>query len=297
MNDLIACLLPELTQMDGDTKETVKSGWHALLSLGYEQAVGKTILANRQHRGPLVVQKPLYPEGGEVCHTIILHPPGGIAGGDTLDIRVALDYDSKVLLTTPGAGKWYRSAGHHARQQLHFTVARDAVLEWLPQETILFDGALARMQMDVELELDAVFLGWEILCLGRAASGEKFTRGHLAQTLRIRLSGKPVWQEFGHLQGSDALMQSPMGLAGCTVTGTFMMAGKSIPAVLLQQCREVAVDAADEHCGITVLPDVLIARYLGHKSESAKRYFIVLWKLLRPYANGREAVVPRIWQT
>lgn len=280
------------------TNTAKTKGWEAFLKLGYVHEANRTYLANRQHRGPLVVQKPLYPEGSEVCHTIVLHPPGGIAGGDTLDIRVALDSASKVLLTTPGAGKWYRSAGSHARQHLHFTVARDAVLEWLPQETILFDGALARMQMDVELEQGGVFLGWEILCLGRAASGEKFAHGHLAQTLRISLAGKPVWQEFGRLQAGDAIMQSPAGLAGCSVTATFMMAGKAIPAELLNQCRELTVDAAaDEHSGITVLPDVLIARYLGHKSESAKRYFIALWKLLRPYANGRQAAVPRIWQT
>lgn len=274
------------------------AGWDALLSLGYEQVQDKTVLAHRQHHGPLVVQKALYPEGNAVCHTIVLHPPGGIAGGDTLDIRARLDGGSHALLTSPGAGKWYRSGGHHASQHLRFTLAKDSVLEWLPQETILFDGASARMNMEVELEQGATFMGWEILCFGRAASGEKFERGHLRQTTRINLAGKPVWREFGDLRGGDPLMQSPAGLAGCTVSGTLILAGKTVPAELLEACREIAVrEEDDERCGVTVLPDVLIARYLGHRSESARRYFVALWQVLRPYAVNRQASIPRIWRT
>jgi urease accessory protein len=275
-----------------------KKGWDALLSLGYAYASGKTTLVHRQHHGPLMVQKALYPEGSAVCHSIILHPPGGIAGGDTLAVSLRLEPYSQALLTSPGAGKWYRSSGSYASQQLRFSVEENAVLEWLPQETILFDGALSRMNMEVELAQGAVFMGWEILCLGRAASGEKFNHGHLNQRVRIKFAGKPIWQEFGNLQGGDALMNSPAGLAGCTVTATLILAGKAIPAELLNLCREVAVDGmAGEHCGITVLPDVLIARYLGNKSEAAKQYFTALWTILRPYAAGRQAVIPRIWQT
>ena len=299
-NDLVACLPLERTQLQAQVKDTMhhKTGWDALLSLGYAYSLGKTSMVHRQHHGPLMVQKPLYPEGSAVCHTIVLHPPGGIAGGDTLEIRVVLDRASQVLLTSPGAGKWYRSSGNYASQKLCFALAENSVLEWLPQETILFDGALGRTNMAVELALGAVFMGWEILCLGRTAAGEKFNHGHLHQRVRINFAGKPIWQEFGNLTGGDAFMTSPAGLAGCSVTATLMVAGKAIPADLLKLCREVAVDEmAGEYCGITVLPDVLIARYLGHKSEAAKRYFIALWTILRPHAMGRQATVPRIWNT
>lgn len=298
-HELVACRPTENIQVQAQVNDVAhKKGWDALLSLGYAHATGKTTLVHRQHHGPLMVQKALYPEGSAVCHSIVLHPPGGIAGGDTLEIRVALDHGSQALLTSPGAGKWYRSSGNYASQKLRFAVAENSVLEWLPQETILFDGALARMNMEVELAQGAVFMCWEILCLGRAASGEKFNHGHLSQRVRIKLEGKPIWQEFASLMGGDALMSSPAGLAGCTVTATLILAGKAIPAELLNQCREVVVDGmAGEHCGITVLPDVLIARYLGHKSEAAKRYFIALWTILRPYAGGRQAAIPRIWQT
>lgn len=298
-NDPAADLLPELKQMHGQAECAVKSvGWNALLALGYECAADKTILARRRHHGPLVVQKPLYPEGGEVCHTIVLHPPGGIAGGDSLEIRATLDRASKVLLTSPGAGKWYRSAGAHASQRLCFTLAKDSVLEWLPQETILFDGARAQMDMQVELEQGAIFMGWEIVCLGRAAAGEKFAHGHLRQTVRINLAGRALWREYGDLAGGASLMHSPAGLAGCTVTGTLILAGKTVPPDLLEACRDIAVDdRAGEYCGVTVLPDMLIARYLGHKSEGARRYFIALWQLLRPFAAGRGVSIPRIWMT
>ncbi|WP_223247405.1 urease accessory protein UreD [Sulfuriferula sp. AH1] len=298
-DDLAASLLPELRQIRAQVKGAGKSaGWDASLALGYELTADKTVLARRQHHGPLVVQKPLYPEGSEVCHTIVLHPPGGIAGGDTLEIRVVLDRASKALLTSPGAGKWYRSAGAQASQRLNFTLAKGSVLEWLPQETILFDGARARMDMQVELEQGAMFMGWEIVCLGRAAAGERFAHGHLRQTVRINLAGKPVWREYGDLAGGAPLLHSPAGLAGCTVMGTLIFAGKTVPVSLLGACRNIAVnDHAGEHCGVTALPDVLIARYLGHKSEAAKRYFIALWQLLRPFAAGKKASIPRIWMT
>ena len=299
VKDLTAVQLAESVKLQDQIQGVAqKAGWDALLSLGYERAARRTILAYRQHHGPLVVQKALYPEGGEVCHSIVLHPPGGIAGGDTLEIRATLAEGSQALLTSPGAGKWYRSGGHHASQRLTFKLAKDSVLEWLPQETILFNGAMAHMYMDVELEQGAVFIGWEILCFGRAASGETFDHGQLRQSVHITQFGKPLWREFSNLRGGDPLLQSPAGLAGCTVAATLIVAGKTISAELLSQCRDIAVDeAAGEHCGITLLPDVLIARYLGHRSEAAKRYFIALWQLLRPVAAGRQAAIPRIWQT
>ena len=274
------------------------SGWKAFLSLGYCVEAGRTKLASRNHYGPLVVQKPLYPEGSEVCHTILLHPPGGIAGGDTLEIQINLEPASSVLVTSPGAGKWYRSAGHSAEQRLRFNIAEGGILEWLPQETILFDGAIARMDMDVMLESGAMFIGWEILCLGRSASGERFHTGRLHQTVRIHKDGKPIWGEYGHLRGGDPLLTSPAGLAGCSVTGTMLLAGKDISPDVLEACRAVEVDAAGGvYCGVTVLPNLLVARYLGHKSESARRYFTSLWQMLRPVVAGRPAVLPRIWQT
>ena len=155
--------------------EPVASSWKASLSLEFGFADQKTTLSRKVHDGPLVVQKPLYPEGHEVCHAIVVHPPGGIAGGDELSLQVKTGNGASTLLTTPGAAKWYRSAGPWAKQSVAFDV--QGALEWLPQETIVFDGALAESAYDVYLGAEAGFIGWDIVCLGRTGSGERFTRG------------------------------------------------------------------------------------------------------------------------
>ena len=151
--------------------------WRAELALRFARRDAATLLAQRQHAGPLRVQKALYPEGESVCHAIVLHPPSGIVGGDELSIRVALEAQGHALLTTPGAGKWYRSAGPWANLHNHFEVAAGACLEWLPQETIFFNGCRAAIDSEIRLAPGARYLGWDAWCLGRSASGERFTQG------------------------------------------------------------------------------------------------------------------------
>jgi len=263
--------------------DPLAAGWRAELSLGFERDAERTVLARRRHDGPLVVQKPLYPEGGEVCHAIVVHPPAGVAGGDELVLDVQTEKAAFAQLTTPGAGKWYRSAGPWAAQRLAFGVA--GTLEWLPQETIVFDGALADLSTEVRLRADARYIGWEILCLGRAGSGERFTRGTMRLGSRISRDGKLIWLERGRIDGGGRLMQSHAGLAGHCVCGTLVAAA---PNVAPQRAEGLAV---------TVLPGVLIARYLGDSTEEAKRLFVRLWSVLRPQLLGREAREPRIWRT
>ena len=276
-------------------------GWPAELVLGFVRRGEATVLAERRHRGPLRVQKALYPEGEAVCQTILLHPPAGIAGGDHLHIAVTVGDGAFAQLTTPGAGKWYRSAGPEASQTLDFSVAEGAALEWLPQETIVFSGARARMETRVSLAADSRYLGWDILCLGRAAAGERFAAGRFDLHTRIERAGRPLWLERGGVAGNDALLHSPAGWAGATVCGTLLLA---VPAVgtdpawagLLEACRTVAPADGATH-GLTALPGLLVARYLGDSSEAARHWFTRLWEMLRPVLLGRPAVIPRIWNT
>jgi urease accessory protein len=244
-------------------------------------------LAQRRAEGPLVVQKPLYPEGEEVCHAIVVHPPGGIAGGDDLRMDVKVGAHAAAVLTTPGAGKWYRSAGPWARQKLAFEVG--GTLEWLPRETIVFDGALAELECEVRLASAARYFGWEIACLGRTGSGERFSRGTLRIGTRIARDDKLLWMERGEVEGGGALMRSPVGLAGRAVFGSLIAAAPRFEPSLLSECRRIAAT--------TVLPGLLIARYLGDSTEEAFDQFRSLWSLLRPAVSGREAVEPRIWRT
>jgi urease accessory protein len=271
------------------------AGWQAALELDFERRGDATVLAGRRHRGPLRVQKPLYPEGESVCHALVLHPPAGVCGGDRLEVGVRVGAGAHALLTTPGAGKWYRSTGPEAAQALEFRVAAGAALEWLPQESIVFDGARARMAARVELEPGARFLGWEIVCLGRRGSGERFLRGWLSLANRIFREGMPLWLEQGLLEGGSPLLEAPAVLDGAAVFGTFVAAGPEIDDALLAACRAPAPEQGQG--GVTRLPRLLAARYAGDEAEAARRYFCELWRLLRPALLGRAAVPPRIWMT
>lgn len=270
--------------------------WRAELELDFAHRGEGTVLARRRHSGPLAVQKPLYPEGEAVCHAIVLHPPAGIAGGDELAIGIAVGEGAQALLTTPGAGKWYRSDGRRASQDIEIKVSPGGTAEWLPQETIVFDGAQAAMRTTVALGAGARYLGWEILCLGRAAGGERFAHGRLQLATRIVREGRLLWAEQGMLEGGSAWLASPAGFAGCTVSATLLAAGAPAEAALVADCREVGtVEGA--RCGVTALPDLVVARWLGDSGEAAREWLEGLWRRLRPAFVGREAQRPRIWNT
>lgn len=271
------------------------ANWQARLELDFAQRDTATILSRREHFGPLRVQKALYPEGDAVCHAIILHPPSGIAGGDQLDIIVRVGQGAHALLTTPGAGKWYRSAGASARQGLTFKVA--GILEWLPQENIVFDGVRAEMQTHVDLTSEACFIGMETLCLGRRAAGETFVNGVLRMENRVLRNGQPIWLERGRIDGGADLLHSPAGLAGFSVCATLLAAAPGLVPSLTALCREITVAEPGARHAVTLLPDRLLARYLGHSSEAARDWMASVWRVLRPALIGREAQLPRIWKT
>ncbi len=220
----------------------LNSPWEAELNLRFSRRDGHSLLASRSHRGPLVVQKPLYPEGKSICHAIILHPPGGIAGGDRLSLNVDVESDAHALLTTPGAGKWYKANGREASQHLGFRVHENAILEWLPQENIVYDDAQAVWNARVDLAESACYAGWEIICLGRQACGEQFRTGNLRQNLRIYRSSRLIWGEHANLKGGDNLLTSAAGLRGSPVTATFVVAAGTTPTHVQESCRAVLPD-------------------------------------------------------
>jgi len=263
--------------------EPLVSTWKASLSLHFARGDNKTVLQKKQSDGPLVVQKPLYPEGPEVCHAIVVHPPGGIAGGDELLLQAKADRDTSVLLTTPGAGKWYRTAGPWAKQKLAFDV--EGTLEWLPRETIVFNGARAGLECTVNLGPQANFIGWEVLCFGRRGSGERFDKGELRTTTRVLREGKLLFYENGRVDGGGRMMKSAAGLGGKSVFGT-MLATCSLEKL-----------KPEENMAVTQLPGLLVARYLGDSGEEALEGFAQLWSSIRPAVAGRAAVKPRIWST
>jgi urease accessory protein len=269
--------------------------WRASLALEFERRGERSVLASRIHDGPLVVQKPLYPEGDAVCHAIVVHPPAGIAGGDELDIAVRARRGAHALLTTPGAGKWYRSAGPWARQHVAIGATEASIVEWLPQETIVYDGACADIRWEAHLSSDARLIAWDIVCLGRTGSGEGFGKGRCHIETRLVRDGRLAWLERGRIEPGTSLASSPAGLAGAPVLGTMIAAAPVIEDAWLAACREVAPRSGES--AVTRLPGLLVARHRGDSTEAARMYFIELWKRLRLPVAGREAIEPRIWRT
>ena len=266
--------------------------WHAELELGYGRDGETTRPTLRRHQGPLRVQKHLYGEGPEVCQHIIVHPPGGIAGGDRLHINASLGANAWAQLTSPGAAKWYRAAGP-AYQQLELKVGAGATLEWLPQETIIYAGAQAELSTRIDLEGDARLCYWDMVALGRPASGERFDAGHFQAQLDIRRDGQLLWHERQRINGNDGLLDSPIGLAGQPVFATLLISGE-LSTELLERCRNIPSPVRGD---LTQLPGLLVARCLASEALHARAWLIELWRLLRPALLGRAAVPPRIWST
>jgi urease accessory protein len=270
--------------------------WKAELSLVFRRDGERSILAERRHEGPLIVQKPLYPEGPGVCQIVLVHAPGGIAGGDSLTVNMALDTGAHALLTTPSATKWYKANGRMAHQTARLDIADQAILEWLPGEAIIFDQANAAIASRVSLAGDAVYAGWEISCLGRRASGEAFEHGYFRQSQEIRRAGALIWNDRIAFEGGDRMLTSPVGLGGKHVFGSMAVAKPgTLPVELLDACRELTPQ--DGEGRVTALPDIVSVRYLGASAEQARHYFEALRGLLRPWYAGRPAHPPRLWAT
>lgn len=267
--------------------------WRAELALDYRLQAGRTVVG-RRHRGPLQVQKALYPEGEALAHTLLIHPPGGIAGGDELSIDVAVRPGAQALITTPGATRWYKANGRQAAQRVALRVEGGA--EWLPQEAIVYDQAQVRSEIEIDLAEDAAMLGWDIVALGRTASGESFAHGGFAQTIRLRQAGELHWIERTRLAGGDALLDSPIGLAGHAVFGCLWAAGPRWSDAHLEGLRE---RLPAESLPITRLaPRLLVGRALGATARQVRCLLEAAWSELRPLVfAGRTASAPRIWAT
>ncbi len=271
----------------------------AKLSLKFAAIDATTRLVERDHFGPLLVQKPLYPEGQKVCHVVIIHPPGGVVGGDQLEISTQVGASANAQITTPGATKWYKANGHTSHQKIRIDVNKGGALEWVPQETIFYNHANVEIDHQVTLEDDAIYVGCEILCFGRTSSGEIFNSGQIKQRTSIQRNNKMLWLEQIGLQGESSTMNGPLALSGKTVCATLILTGKTIPQPLIDLAREEAKKITKEggQVGISQLKSIVVARYLGDSSEVARHIMLRVWGLFRPEILGRAAIVPRMWNT
>lgn len=271
------------------------TGWEAKLTLGFRKVGTRTVLVQREHTGPLRVQRPFYPEGEDLCHVYVLHPPGGLAGGDQVRVDVRVERGARALLTTPAATKFYRTTGRVAQQINRVSVESGAACEWLPQETIVFGGARAVTRTRVELADDARFAGWDVTCLGRPAAGDGFLAGTYTSGFEIWRGGQPFF--IDRAVCSREVLSASWGLRSCPVFGTFVL----VPALpretmgLLRQRVRLA-DAAETFAASS-LRDVTVCRYLGGSTQRALQCFQEVWQIVRPQLFGRPASAPRIWLT
>ncbi len=275
-------------------------GWKAQLSLHYSHAQGHTS-AHDRHEGPLRVLQRLYPEGPAICHHVVLHPPGGVVGGDELHLYATLDADAHALITTPGATRFYRTEEHPALQSVRLQLAPGARLEWLPLEAIAHSGCLAESRVVAQLAPGAEMLAWDVLALGLPSASQPFDAGSFTQHLEVQ----GAWLERGRLDAHDhALLQSPMGLAGHTTCATlWWAAGEALSAARRTRLLELAREVVAAHplaalAGVTApQPGVVVLRALARRVEPVMSLLNQVRAVWRKEVWGLDATPPRIWQT
>ena len=274
--------------------------WHAHLQLDYTHTAGKTV-ARHQHDGPLRVLQSLYPEGDGICHNVLVHPPGGLVGGDLLDIHIAAKAGAHGLVTTPGATRFYKSDGEPALQRTSIALQGDARLEWLPMEAICYNGCLAENHLRLTLEDSAEFIGWDITALGLPQAKLPFERGSFCQHIEV----PGLWLERGQLDAADArLMRGPLGLAGhhC-MASIFCVTAQPMKRDRKQRVLDAARALIDLHplhatAGATSPNDrVVVVRVLAPLTEPATHLVRQIWTAWRHALWDQTAAPPRIWAT
>ena len=270
--------------------------WEAKLNLKFEYKNDRTILTNRRHHGPLLVQKPFYPEQPDCCHVYLIHPPAGIVGGDSLTIEASIGEYAHGLITTPAATKFYRSNGFLSSQTQIFNLAPNAILEWLPQETIYFNSANAESKTRINANIDSNLIAWEIQCLGRPTNKEDFLDGHCMQKLEIWVDNKPLFLECNRLTGNSNILNSAWGLRSNKSIGTLVTTDNKQNS-LLEIVKEHASSFTTITHGCTRLNGYILIRAMAHYAEELKAFFVSMWEIIRPSLLKLETCPPRIWQT
>lgn len=272
--------------------------WHAALSLNHRREGPRTTV-RYEHTGPLRILKSLYPEGEAICHNVIVHPPGGLVGGDVLDIRVRVDGDAHALVSTPGATRFYESDDLQATQRVTLDLAAGARLEWLPLEALAYPGCRALNQLTATLAPGAELLAWDVTALGLPASDKPFSRGRITQ--RLQLPGR--WLEQVHIDASDhRLLASPLGLAGQRCLGSLLFAvGEPLERARREHLLEAVRSALQNMpSGVQAAatcpnPHLLLVRALAPVVEPLVNTLQGCWAALRQEAWTLKPVPPRIW--
>lgn len=276
--------------------------WAARLELEVACREGRTVPVVRRHLGPLRLLKGYRHRGPDrdCWEQIVVHPPGGIAAGDTLDIRARAGAGSHLLLTAPGAAKWYRGrAEADARQLLRLEIEPGGHLEWMPMETIVYDGARVAIENNLHVREGASLIAGDLVCLGRPAGALPFRRGSFRQVTRLVVDGRTRFIERTHLDGGQSDWRGPPGLGDATSFGSLLVVPANpdtlsgLVAAMREAIERAAGDAGD--AAVTALPGLAIVRWRGGRAEHGWRALRAAWAAARPVVNGMPADPPRIW--
>ena len=272
--------------------------WRADLKLDYTLESQRTVV-RYLHQGPLRILQSLYPEGDQICHNVLVHPPGGLVGGDTLDIQVTVAEGAHGLVSTPGATRFYKSGGHPALQQVVAHLADNAKLEWLPLEAIAYNDCEATNRAIFNLAPSAELITWDVTALGLPSSDMAFTQGHFQQHIEI----PGVWLERGNIRGEDTRwLNSPLGLAGGKCLASLVFAsGSAIDSDRTTQALEAAREVIESHplrlqAGITCAhPQVIVLRVMSPLVEPTMDLLKKVWAVWRHTLWALPSSPPRIW--
>ncbi|MDS3861503.1 urease accessory protein UreD [Thermosynechococcaceae cyanobacterium BACA0444] len=270
------------------------SSWRGDLRLGYRWHHDRTEVIQAYAKAPLRIQRPFYPESPQVCHSVMLHTAGGMVGGDRLNVQLDLQAQAQVLLTTAAASKVYRAPIHPVSQTIELNIAPQACLEWLPQDTIIFNQARYHQSMRVNLAPGGLWLAWEMTRFGRTAREEIFTAGNWQSHTEVWQDGLPLWIDRQWLPGTSETFYGLHGLNGCPVVGSLVFIGQEVSSTVIQEARVLWPGPLTD-IGVSRLAAGMICRYRGQDRGAAQAWFIAVWGLLRVLFLGRVVCVPRVW--
>ena len=276
--------------------QSIQDGWKGFLSFTFVNNGKRTVVKDKKHFGPLVLQRPYYQEFNRPS-VLVIHPPGGIVGGDVLELNVKLKDGSKGLVSTPAATKFYRSKGRLAKQIQKIEMDNECELEWLPQETLFFDQSVAENVLSFHLNnSNNKLIAWDIVGLGRPASGEGFDNGSLAQSLELMIEGSLVFVDRLNIDQESLLVQSKAGLNGCMLSATAIFYYDDVKA--MQKLKE-GLQAQDWpiHVGVSQMDGLIVLRVLGQELDGVKAVLYRAWQIARPIVLGVPVTKPRIWNT
>ncbi len=264
--------------------------------LSVESRGGRSVAADLYSAQPLRILMPR-PGVGEPLTAVLANLSGGIVGGDLYEADINVGSGSSLTLTAQAAEKIYKSSGAESENRLTMRVAEGAVLEWLPQGTILFDRALFRQRVRFDLAADSTLFAGAISVLGRSAMGETFSSGRYREHWDLKRDGRLVWADRFELADPAGVAAVASGLRDVSSFATALFA-RPDAADDLDWARDVQAEAAgDIRCGVTAIDNnLLVMRWLGPDAMRLRNAVGAFWSAARVRWLGLPARMPVIWR-